>query len=362
MLNKLKKYQDIIFLVIVILIIAKIIQNYQWFLGIVGELSRILAPFFWAFGTAFLLNPLMKYIEKKIHTKRLFTLIIIYTLLIGLLILFIVIVTPRITNSVTELVKNMPQYYKAFQNSMNSFLDSRFFDNAELNKMIKETLGTIFESVFAYFNDFLSNLVSKVIGLTSGILQFLVGLIISVYMLYDKEHFQDFAKKVLNKLFESDKSKGIIEWGSIANSVFTDFFIGKTIDSLIIGILCGIGLTIIGAPYPFLLSVVVGVFNMIPYVGPFIGAVPTIILTLFIVPQKTIWVALFILILQQFDGNILGPKILGNRLGIRPIYVVLAIFIGGGFFGMFGMLVGVPLFKMFSIVLDRLMGEKKMQV
>lgn len=358
MFHRLKKYQDIIFLITISIIIYKVIQNYQVLFSVLIKMNVVLTPFFWAFGMAFLLNPLMKKIETYKGMSRTRTLVVMYTLLIGLLSLFVIIVTPRMISSVTEIIVNMPRYYNRLQMLLSSVLESRLISDTDVNEFLSTSTRKLADSVFDYLNHSATKMVSRVIDLTSAVLQFVVGLIISIYMLYDKERFQDSLKKLLYYLFERENAKKIIEWGSITNSVFTDFFIGKSLDSLIIGILCGIGLSIIGTPYPFLLALIVGIFNMIPYVGPFIGAVPAVFFTLLSDPLKALWVILFIFVLQQFDGNILGPKILGDRLGVRPIYVMLAIFVGGGFFGIFGMLIGVPVFKLISIALSKLLEEK----
>lgn len=361
MFHRLKKYQDIIFLIALSIILYKVIQNYESFLFVFQKLIAILMPFFWAFGIAFLLNPLMKLIERRKGMSRTMTLTIIYTLLIGLLALFFIIVTPRIIRSITDIVINMPIYYSQVQDAVSKLLDEKRMIDYEINDFLLDSTKKMADSLFNSLNHSMTEVVSGVINLTSSILQFAVGLIISIYMLYDKERFQASLKKILFHIFGKNSTHKILEWGTITNTIFTDFFIGKSLDSLIIGGLCGIGLSLIGTPYPFLLAFVVGIFNMIPYVGPFIGAVPAIFFTLLVSPAKALWVILFIFVLQQFDGNILGPKILGDRLGIRPIYVMLAIFLGGGFFGIFGMLIGVPVFKLISIAINRLIEEKNIE-
>ncbi|MGL5439759.1 MAG: AI-2E family transporter, partial [Filifactoraceae bacterium] len=207
-------------------------------------------------------------------------------------------------------------------------------------------------------NKTLQGLVGTVVSFTSGIAKLLLGIIISVYMLYDKEKFIKSIKKFVIGICGPLKSVKIFSFGSEVNEIFYNFFVGKAIDSLIIGILCFIGLSIIKAPYTIFMSLIVGFFNMIPYFGPFIGAVPAIIFTLLTDPVKAIWVTLFIFILQQFDGIILGPKILGNKVGIAPFYIILAIILGGGYFGMLGMLFAVPIFKIIDINLNRSLEKR----
>ena len=358
MLKRLEKNKDIIFIVTILLVIYQIIQNYEWFFSFAYLILSILVPFFWAFGIAFLLNPLMVYIEKKRKFNRIVTLLFIYTFLIGLLTLLLVIVTPQLVKSITDIVKNMPDYYDIIESKISVLLDSKFFENPELNTIIKESVDKLAKNTFDYFNDSLSDIFSELLGLTSRFLQFIVGLIVSIYMLYEKEYFKLSTKKIVYRLFGDQKGESIIHWGDITNNVFQEFFIGKSLDSFNIGLLCWVGLLFLNAPYPFLLAVIVGIFNMIPYVGPFIGAIPVVFLSFFMKPSTALWSAIFILVLQQFDGNILGPKILGNRMGIKPISVMLAIFIGGGLFGIFGMLVGVPIFKLLSIIIEQFIDSK----
>ena len=183
----------------------------------------------------------------------------------------------------------------------------------------------------------------------------LLGLVISVYLLADKEKFIRGIKKNLYAFLGRENADKTIDFGNEVNSIFTNFFVGKLIDSTIIGILCFIGLSLLKVRFALLLSIVVGIFNMIPYFGPFIGAVPAIVITLFYNPIQALWVTLFIFGLQQFDGIILGPKILGDKVGVSPFYIILAIMIGGGFFGPMGMLMGVPVLKSFFVLWDKIL-------
>ena len=162
-------------------------------------------------------------------------------------------------------------------------------------------------------------------------------------MLKDKEKFIYQIKKLTYALFSNKRATKIIRSGREFNIVFSEYLIGKMIDSLIIGIICFIGTLIIRVPYPLLISTIVGVTNMIPYFGPFIGMIPAVLITLFYNPIKALWMFIFILGLQQFDGLYLGPKILGTKLGLSPFWVITAIIVGGKLFGILGMLLAAPI-------------------
>ena len=171
-----------------------------------------------------------------------------------------------------------------------------------------------------------------------------MAIFIAFYMLYDKERFAKKAEKTVFAISEEEKAARFLQNAERIHHIFNDFIVGKAIDSLIIGILALIGMNIIKAPYPLILALVIGVTNMIPYFGPFIGAIPAILITLLIDPPRAIAVGIFILILQQFDGNILGPKILGDSVDLSPLWIILAVMIGGAVMGPLGMFIGVPIF------------------
>ena len=173
---------------------------------------------------------------------------------------------------------------------------------------------------------------------------FIIGIVISIYVLLGKETFIAQAKKLVYAVFPADRGNVIVATVRKANDIFGGFIIGKILDSVIIGILCFIGLSILQMPYTLLVSVIVGVTNVIPFFGPYIGAIPSAILIMLANPIQGLYFIIFILVLQQVDGNIIGPKILGDSTGLNSFWVVFAILVGGGLFGVAGMIFGVPLF------------------
>lgn len=354
MLHKIKKNANWIFLALVVFIIYKGVENYTWLFSNFQLLIAILTPFFWGFAIAYLLNPLMVKLEVRYKMKRLPSMLICYIVFFGIIGLFFTIVTPVILRNLFEIVEQLPYYVESVQSWFNnSLLRMSLVERLNLQDYIQENISGISTMLLEFLNITINGLLTKVIGITSGLLKFIVGIIISTYMLNDKEKFAIAGKKFIMAIYGQKKSNKILEFLALCNEAFSNFFIGKTIDSFIIAIICFIGLSLIKAPYALLMSVIVGITNMIPYFGPFIGAVPAILMTLFVSPIKALSVALFILVLQQVDGNIIGPKILGDKVGISPFYIILSILIGGGFFGMLGMLFAVPLFKIISILMGR---------
>lgn len=348
-------------LVVIIAIIAFQLSDriFDGFKTQTSKFMSLMVPFFWAFAVAYLLNPLMLFIEKKFSCKRPVSLLIAYTIFIGMVTLFIIILSPMIAKNILEIIEKLPIYAREVENYFNEqILSMPVAKELNLVKFINDNMQNFTTQALDVLNKTLQGLVGTVVSFTSSIAKFVLGIIISVYMLYDKAKFIRSVKKFIVGMIGPFKSGRIIEFGAEVNGIFYNFFIGKAIDSLIIGIICFIGLSMLKAPYAMFMSLIVGVFNMIPYFGPFIGAVPAVIFTLLNDPIKAIWVSLFIFVLQQFDGIILGPKILGDKVGISPFYIILAIIVGGGYFGMLGMLFAVPIFKVIDILLNRMLDKR----
>jgi predicted PurR-regulated permease PerM len=193
----------------------------------------------------------------------------------------------------------------------------------------------------------------SVIGIGRYIAAFLIGLFVAVYFLMDKEKYKSISKKMLFGIFPSRVANPIMDVMIKAKEIFYGFFVGKIIDSVIIGFICYACMIIFKWPYPVLVSVIIGVTNIIPVFGPYIGAVPTVLIIFFTNPMQGIYFLIYILVLQQLDGNVIGPKILGDSTGVDAFWVLFAIVVGGGFFGFMGMLLGVPVVALLYYILSK---------
>lgn len=342
-------------------------------------------------GLAYILNSLLKVIEnriskpliKKLHKNKqnfnpakefkairsvsvLLTMIIFGFILYGLIILIV----PQVIQSIQNIIFRVPQYLSNF----NKWADEFILKHPEFNELSDD----VWINVESYFTsslvpklqDFISNtstsLVGGVVIVFNGILNFVIGIIVSIYLLYNKEVFCAQAKKVAYALFKEENANNLINNMRYGNKIFGGFISGKLLDSLIIGIICYISMIILKMPYAALISVVVGVTNIIPYFGPFIGAIPCAIIILMINPMKCLTFIIFILILQQFDGNVLGPKILGESTGLNSFWVIFSITLFSGFFGILGMFIGVPVFAViyaaFKTFVNQRLEKKKLPV
>ncbi|MCY6356423.1 AI-2E family transporter [Clostridium sp. ZS2-4] len=357
--NKKFPHLDLVPILIIAFLLFKAINNIEFLAEGFWVLISILSPFFWAFSIAYILNPLMVHIEKRFKFKRSLSILLVYMIVIGLITLTVTIVSPTIASNVGDLVDNMPDYARQTEAWFNANMTKlNLVNNSDVVKWITNFLTTSLDKLTAVLNTGVNAVLTKAISFTSSFLKMIFGFIISIYILKDKEIFKKNIKRFLYAVFDEESVEAFLIFGDEVNILFSQYIIGKFIDSLIIGLLCATGLTILKMPYALLISFIVGLTNMIPYFGPFIGMIPAVIITLFYSPIKALWVLIFILILQQFDGWFLGPKILGDKVGLSPFWIILAITIGGGTFGVLGMFLGVPIMAIIKTSLQRFVSKR----
>lgn len=353
--------------------------------GIIKELFRVLKPIVYGLAIAYLLNPIVKLVEsrlrpvleKKISSQRkvhgiargmgIFVAIVI--LLFVIIALFNMMI-PELYKSIKNMVITVPS-------QLNQLVDQFMVMNSQnttlsqlLTNILKE--GTDYvqtwmrSDLLSRINVVMSNLTVGVINIVSELLNTVIGIIVSIYVLFSKEKFASQCKKIVYAIFRPSQANMILHLTVKSNEMFGGFIIGKIIDSVIIGILCFIGLSLLEMPYTMLISVIVGVTNVIPFFGPYIGAIPSAVLILLTDPKMGIYFIIFIFVLQQFDGNILGPKILGDTTGLSAFWVIFAILLGGGLFGVIGMILGVPTFAVIyyiiNILINHMLEKKKLPV
>lgn len=363
-------------LVLVMIFKFSIIQVY------LSKILKILAPIIWGLVMAYLLNPMMKFIEKyvsKITNRkkerksltRSISIALVMTVFFVVIFALIGNVVPEIIDSIKNILNNMQSYLDNSQKFLQNMFEKLNRKNPELLDFINRQFNNIESVLLSIVNTLqpqIENIFSKdglIAGLTGGALSilmglkdFLIGLIISVYLLFSKESFSAQSKKTVCGLFNKKNSERILRLTADANDKFINFLVGKAIDSLIIGIIAFIYLNIRNMPYASLISIIIGVTNMIPFFGPFFGAIPSGVLILLSNPARTIEFIIFIFVLQQFDGNIIGPKILGNQLGVSAFWILISILIGGGMFGFIGMILAVPFFAVIYPIFVNHIHEK----
>ena len=340
----------------------------------VKKIIKILMPIIDGLIIAYLLAPLVNIIEKKLlfplyektkieidkklmNRTRIYSISLTFLLVISLLYSFIQFVIPQVYESIVSIVGQLPTYY----NNLITDLDTLFRQNPEMEAYVVNLFNrfsNLNQDLLKGINSVVQTLSQSVISLFREVLNLVVGFIISIYLLFSKERFIAQSKKIIYACFERHTANSIISDFKMINRTFGGFISGKILDSIIIGILCYICINIIGTPYSLLISVIVGVTNIIPFFGPFIGAIPSAILILMVDPIQCLYFVIFIFILQQFDGNILGPKILGNSIGISAFWIIFSVTVFGGLLGVLGMVIGVPVFAVIYNLFNRYIRKR----
>lgn len=338
-----------------------LIYRYNGFASFWRQLVEILQPITIGLVLAYLLNPVMKFCERWIlkwlqpHMKsaqkakkvaRGIAITCALLFLAGIFVVLIAAIVPSISKSIQGIIIAFPSEV----NNLIRWVDDLSKGDSQLAEMLREGIETGSRLLQNFVeNDLLKQAQAYLASITSGViyglkllLNVMVGIIVSVYVMASQETFAGQAKKLVYAIFKPVRANVIIETTRKSNEIFGGFITGKLLDSLIIGLLAYIVLVIMGMPDTVLLAVIIGVTNIIPFFGPFIGAVPCLVIVMLQNPLQGLYFLIFVFVLQQIDGNIIGPKILGNSTGLSPFWVVFAILVFGGLWGFPGMLLGVP--------------------
>lgn len=340
---------------------------------------KILLPIIDGIALAYILNPIMNFYELKWifplwdklklkeHKKKkkfirgislFLTMISFLLILYGLLMLIV----PQVINSVQSIVIKFPTYMNRiniwFSDTLDAYPNLEDLFNQYWLDIENWFMTQVLPSVQTLVSEISSSLIGSVVDLLIWVFNFIIGIIISIYLLSGKELFCAQAKKMAYALLREERANNLINNMRFANKTFGGFFIGKILDSFIIGVLCFIGTSILKIPYALLISVIVGVTNVIPFFGPYLGAIPCALILIMINPMKCLVFLIFVLVLQQFDGNVLGPKILGDSTGLSSFWVIFSITVFGGMFGILGMFIGVPVFAVIYAAIKTLVSQR----
>lgn len=367
--NKYTTIAVYVFLVITATILFYLgISQVSIFTDKLDSLIGILQPFIVGFAIAYIINFLLDFYEtkvfqidqiKKLKLKSTRGLGIILSYLttffiIGMVFKFLL---PQVLDSIVGLVNDVPTYITKTTKIIDDVIGDLNI-GAEYTKTIIDNINNLINYTIKVISNLIPALGLMVATFASRIWNVVLGIIISIYLLIDKEKLCALSKKITYGLFNKKHADKIVELVERSNYTFGRFLIGKIIDSLIIGVLTFVILTIFKMPYTILVSVIVGITNIIPFFGPFIGAIPSFIIILFVSPVQALWFLLIIFIIQQLDGNIIGPKILGDSIGISAFWILFSILVAGKLLGILGMIIGVPLFAIMYSILKEYIENK----
>lgn len=356
------------------LLVVFLVFRFDQIKGAISGFTDIAQPILYGLVIGYLMNPVMSWIERGIlkllkrkgenaKTRRLvrtvssILAVFVFILVIAALLSMVI---PQVVSNISNLVDILPSQVNEFIAHMSEWR----FGNEDVMAFIETYLTSVVDWLEDWLrNSFLPQAKDYAVSITSGVINVLnvvknivIGLIVSIYVMCEKEQFEGQSKKIIFSVLPSRAANQVIQIFHTTNEILGGFIKGKMVDSLIIGIICYIGLSIIKMPYTLLVSVIVGVTNIIPFFGPFIGAIPCTFLILLSDPLYAMYFVIFVVILQQVDGNIIGPKILGDSTGLSSFWVMFAILVGSGLFGVLGMLLGCPVFAVIYYIVQKIVN------
>lgn len=350
-----------ILLSIVIILLYKFINNPIQFISGIGGVAKFFSPFLIGILISLLINPLVMLFEIKFNVHRLLSIFISYVFVFVILCVGFKLFIPSIIDTLNTLINEIPIYIDMINEFLGKYIKtSGFF--IYIIPHIQDNLNNILTNMVAILTTVSSNLLIHISSITSLVFNIIMGLILSIYMIFDKEKIALGCKKILYATVPYKNANTIVSFFRMSHDIFYNYIIGKIIDSLIIGIIAFIGFHfIIKINNSLFLSFIIFITNIIPYFGPFIGAIPPIVMTLVYNPIKAFWVGVFILILQQLDGNLIGPKVMGDQVGLSPLWIISAVLIGSSLFGLIGVFLSVPIAAIIKIVINKYI-EKRLYI
>ena len=362
-----------------ILLAYFILKNFDELKVILHSGKDILRPFTFGLIFAYLLNGPLMYFEKHLGfiektkprrvLKRVLAIAATWVATIAVLSAFFYIVMPDVTKSINVLINNIPHYLSNLQGFVRNLTETYGFEAPFVDyflefKITSEVFATLLKDYGEELLPQLANIANLSVQIGGIVLDIVIAIVLSVYIMYSKETLIAQLKKALYALSKKETAQNLVRFARESHKIFSGFVNGKLLDSLIIGILCFIGMSIIGFEFTMLISFIVCCTNVIPFFGPFLGAIPSILILLMVNPWQALWFAIFVFVLQQLDGNVIGPKILGDSTGLPALWVMFAILVGGGIFGIIGMFIGVPAFaviyKFTKEYLENRLNEKNL--
>ena len=300
--------------------------------------------------------------EKAQRFARAMSVLLSEIIFLAIIVAIVYLIIPQLVSSITTIVENSSTYIA----NTTTWIEQLLSDNPEIEKYVLDVFNNVSEdlknwltnTVLPGIGNIAASVTTGIISVVKAVYNLVIGIIVSIYILGNIEGFSASAKKLMYTVFSVEAAEKLREGLNFTDKTFMGFINGKLLDSAIIGLICYIGCALLNIPYALLVSVIVGVTNVIPFFGPFIGAVPSALLILLVDPLKCLIFVIFIIVLQQLDGNVIGPKILGSSIGINGFWVMFSIILGGGLFGFWGMLLGVPVFVVIYTALGKLVTKK----
>lgn len=364
------KYVQIVLCIFVVILFYFFMLHISDIFSILGKFFSVLMPLIIGLILAYIMNPIVGFFEKSLFSwikkkkvRRNLSITITILLIFGIFIAIISVVIPQILTSIKFIIVNAPSYLKSFEEYVYTLINNSNLENrtGDINSYLNDFLNT---KALPKVNDAMNSIGTGLLSLGKSILNFVIGLVFSVYILANNRSFKAGSKKILYAFFNVDKVNKFLKELTHINKIFLNFMKGKVCDSSIVAISTFLFLLIFGFPYPLLIAVIIGMTDLIPYFGPYLGTIPSSILIAFVDPIKALIFIIFIIVLQQIDANLITPRIQGKATGLPSFWVLFAITLFGGIFGIVGLLIGVPLFtviyEVVNTIIDNSLDNKSM--
>lgn len=353
-----KVYLNIVFTVVVSYILIKFIDNYKYFFNIINLLLSLLTPFVIAFILAYIFNPLLVFLEKKLRFKRIQSLLFTYGMLLISIVVSIIFTAPILINNIVDIINQVPSYISKTQLFLIEI--GKSLKNVDPNtlKDIGDNIISALPQLSNLFAGYVGQIFNTTFSVGKFIVQFVLAFIICFYILLEKEDFLLFTKKTIYVIFGKKYGDFTLELCSTLNLNIGKYFSGKILDSFIVGVLSSIGLYFLKSQYALLFGILIGFMNLIPYFGPIIGMTPVVLINLFYNPTVAILSLIYLLLVQQIEVAVIEPKIVGGQLGLSPFLTIMAVTVGGGFFGIPGMILSVPTIGVIKIYVVKFVEYK----
>ncbi len=374
-----RKYTQIAVYAIIVIVISGVLLFCLSSAPEAGQIFDLIggavAPIIWGVVIAYLLNPGVDFFRFRVFKKqsqhsdspkirRLFknlSILIVFVITLGALAGLVILIAPQLFQSVSGLVTNFDVYSANFMN----WAKTTFANIPQIVEILENPIAqieTFLTNMWADFSpqilDFGTKIGGSLLSFVLGFKDFIIGFIIAVYFISSKSMLKAQAKKILFAFLRNNTAQRVIEVSNRCNNIFSHYISGILIDAFFVGCATFIGATLIGTPYPLLMAVIIACTNIIPFFGPFLGGIPACFITLLVDPLKAVWLAIFFVVLQQFDGNVMVPLIQGDRIGVPSVWVLVGIIIGGGLFGFAGMLLAVPIFAIIYMLFKEFLEGK----
>lgn len=352
-----EKTKNYFLLITYAIVLAYVFLNLDTVWNVVVTIIDLIKPFIIGICIAFVLNIPMKFFEEKVvgkltkeksKLKRPLSLIITIVVLVGLIIGLMTFVIPQLAESCSTLVKNVPEYVDSLEKFMNKNINSKELLSSDVIEEVYSKILSMGQNIIKIIGQVAGTIVSHAlditVGVTSTIINIVMAFIVSIYILLSKEKLSNQIKKILYAYMKKENVIKFLKVSKIANIKFTNFVRSQVIEACILGVLCFIGMKICSMPYALLISTIIGVTALVPIFGAFVGAILSAFIVLMVSPIKVILFAIIFVVIQQIEGNLIYPFVVGNSIGLSALWVLFAITVGGNAFGVVGMLIGVPLF------------------